>query len=174
MRYLRSYRSHALLMKNGYLGRRGTHVDSARTAVIADPRVRNHVGHAVVVNVVNHTYVHIRHIAVVIEMPIAPVAAVEPAAYITESIVDSAIEAYVIAPIAVVPAIMSAIEVPIRRSPERVNIWRNYPHAGNPVVTRRSIAPVAGRPDIVVAWAGRLAVFGQRRRCLRSLDHLLA
>jgi hypothetical protein len=158
----------------GNLGSGRANVQSARSAVIANSAI-GHIRCVVVINIhiSYNVHIHIVNSAVIGEAAIVPVASVIAAAYIPKTIIDAAVESDVGAPVAAVPAIAGFIEVPIGRGPERAHIWRNNPYAGNPVIACRGVAPIARCPFIVVAGAGRLAVFGKRGRRVWSVHCLL-
>src|SRR5579872_7125225 len=75
------------------------------------------------------------HRAVVGERSVMPVAARIADAGVSETVIDSAIEADVMAPVARMPHINAAAPSPVSRGPERAHEWREFPSAGNPVVT---------------------------------------
>jgi hypothetical protein len=158
----------------GNLGSGGANVQSSRSAVVADPAVR-HTRCVVAINIHISYNVHIYVVngAVIGEAAIVPISSVIATADIAKAIIDAPVESDVGTPVAAVPAIAGLIEVPIRRRPERAHIRRNNPYAGNPVIARRGVAPVARCPFIVVAGAGRLAVFGKCGRGVGSIDCLL-
>jgi len=152
------------------LGRAGTDVDAALSAVVADP-----VGwpHAVVDVVVNHVAAvdvggeaDVVDGAVVVEVVAMPVAAEVAGADVTEAVVNTAVEADVETPVAVVEAVAAAVEAPIGGCPESAVVGRRAPYARDPVVALVAPAPVAGGPDVVGIGSGRLVVVGQRWRSL--------
>jgi AmiR/NasT family two-component response regulator len=61
--------------------------------------------------------VNIRNRFVVSEAPAIPIATVIAPARIAEAVIDAAVEAYMVTPIAAVPTIPSLIEIPIGRCP---------------------------------------------------------
>jgi hypothetical protein len=138
-------------------------IQSSSAAVITHSHVSD-VRYSVVVNVVDDGGVHVIDAAIVVELIAAPIAAFVAAAHVAETIVHSAIEADVRAPVAVIPVIAVARVAPVRRSPKRTNIGRDNPDAGNPIVSGLRVAPIAGRPQVIWAGSGWLAVFRQRGR----------
>jgi hypothetical protein len=86
------------------------------------------------------------HTAVVEELAAVPVTALVTAPDVAETVVNSAIEANVRAPEAVMPSIAIADVTPIGRCPQRTYIRRNHPDPRHPVITGRSITPIAGIP----------------------------
>ena len=159
----------------GYLRGPRPYLDTASSAVIGDPRVVVVVDDdGAVVDVGDPGHVDPIHRAVVVQVIAVPITAMIAVARVSEAIGNTAVEAYVQAPVAAVEAIASAIEAPVAGGPERTIIGRHHPRAGNPVVADRSIAPVAGGPDVVGARGFGLLVGGQRRRGLVGLfDGLL-
>jgi len=170
---LRRYGSHALFMKHRQFLRGGPRAQSGRTAVEAHAIESRHVWYAVVIYMANHRGVYVHHGAVVGEGAAIPITAVEAAPRITISVIDPAIEPDVMSPVAAMPSITAGPELPIRRRPDRPYIGRENPRSGHPVIAGRCVAPVTWSPQIIVAGAGGLRVFGQRRRRLRRFDHLL-
>ncbi len=169
---LRRNRSYALLVKYCQFRRRRPSVEPTASTVVADSAVV--VVNSVVIDIVNNVDIHVVNGAVVVEHTSVPISSLITAAHVTESVIDSAIEADVRTPVSVMPAIGPANERPIRRRPERADIGSNHPCAGNPIISRGSVSPVTGCPYIVVAGAFWLAVIRQRRRWLLRLDRLLS
>ena len=173
MIHLRRHRSHPLLMQHRRLLRQGAHTQSAGAPVITHSAVRSYISYVVVIDVPDHGRIHVSNRPVVIELSMVPVTAVVTVAYIPEAIVNAAVETNVIAPESMMILIPATVESPVRRRPERAYIRRNYPHARYPVISRGSIAPIAGSPEIVRPRTRRLAVFGQWRRRLSRLHNRL-
>ena len=134
----------------------------AHTVVVVDDYIA-------VVDVMDVDFVDAIDGAVVEEVVAVPVAALIAVAAVSESVVDAAIEADVRAPVSAMEEIAAAEEAPVRRRPERADVGCSYPDAGNPVITSGRVAPVAGSPEVIGCWSGRLLVLGQRRRRLSSL-----
>ncbi len=160
------------LAQYGKFRREGANVDATGSAVVADAGIAD-VRHIAFINVVNHGHIHVCNGAVVIEAATVPVAAIVTAACVAEPVIDAAIKTDVLAPVTSVPPIAAAVEVPVRRRPEGINIRSHDPGTGNPVISCGTVAPVAGRPEVVVARARRLAVFRKRWWRLARV-HLLA
>jgi hypothetical protein len=102
-----------------------------------------------------------------------PVAALVAIAAIAISVVNPAIEADVLTPVAAMEPVVVMPKAPVAGGPQGTLIGSLNPNAGNPVVAWLRIAglcvgPIAGRPEIVVAGGWRLVVFGQRRRRIVS------
>ena len=73
--------------------------------------------HRPVVHVVNVAGIHVSHRAVVEEVVPTPVTAVVPRSDITETIVNSAVEAHVRSPVATMEQVVSAVKTPPGRRP---------------------------------------------------------
>ncbi len=116
----------------------------------------------------HHGDVHIVDRAVVVELAATPVAALVAVADVAESVVDPAIEANVLTPVATIEPVMVLPVAPVAGRPQGTLVGSLNPDAGHPVITLLRIGPVAGRPEIVVAGSRRLIVFGQRRRRIGS------
>jgi hypothetical protein len=71
----------------------------------------------VVINIVNNGGVHVVHRAVIGKITLVPISPLVTAPYITVAVINSAIEAHVLTPIAVMPVISPAAICPIRRRP---------------------------------------------------------
>jgi hypothetical protein len=140
-------------------------IQSAPPAIEAHPRRVEVVRDPVVIYIANHRHIHTTHSGVVVEAPAAPVAAFIPIAVVAEPIIHATVEPDVRAPITVIPAIVIAGITPVARGPQRTDIRRHHPRAGNPVVPAVGrIGPVARRPQVVVARSFGLVVLGNRRR----------
>ena len=149
----------------------GTSAESASTTVVADA-ISLIILYGIVVNVVNVRDIDVGDGAIVIHGSVVPVSAVVAASGVSEAVIDATVEANVRAPIACMPDIHIVLITPVRRSPEGIDPGRHHPCAGHPVVALRRIAPVAGRPDVIVAGAFRLAVIGERGWGLRGFQRL--
>ena len=157
--------------------RSGSHLDSARSAV------ETHTGAAsvatattangAVVDVMHDRDVHIVDRAVVVEVAATPVPPLVAEADVTKTVVDAAIVADVLTPVATVEPVVVMPVAPVARCPQCALIGSLNPHAGHPVIISLSPGPVARRPEIVVAGSLRLVVVGQRRRRLVSGIHRL-
>lgn len=147
----------------------GAILQSAVAAVVAYARGIVVVGHAVVVSVADVVFVHAADGRVVVEIAAAPVAAFISIAAIAMAVIYAAIEADMRSPVAMAPAVMAARIAPVTRRPESADIRRQHPRARHPVIAAIGcVAPITGRPFIVVAGRRRLIVVGQRRRRIRS------
>ena len=173
MLYLRGNRRRPRIMHHGHFLWCGPRVNAATSAVVAHATIAT-AWHRIVVNVVHHRGIDVRHIAVISESAVIPVRAVIAPACIPKAIVDATIETNVRSPVAGMPPVVAALIIPIRRRPECIHPRRENPRAWNPVIAAaRSISPIAGRPVVTVAWNRRLAVFRKRRRRLIGVNWLL-
>jgi hypothetical protein len=160
--------------QRGQFRRPRPHLDAARSAIEAHPiDGRRVVDDSVVVDVVHNGRIHVINRAVVIEVTTVPVAALVPDANVTEAIIDPSVEADVRAPIATEELIMVMAITPVARGPKRTLVGSLNPDSGHPVVASWRIAPIARRPEIIVAGSRRLVVGGQRRRRLGSRSNRL-
>src|ERR1019366_1162550 len=167
------YRRGPGFTKRGCFGRNGTGVDAAGSAVVADAgvtRSRN----AALVHVVNDVDVDVCDGAVIGEAAAIPVAAIVASAGVAKTVVDATVEADVSTPVTSMPAVAVAVEVPVGRRPECIDVGCKHPCAGDPVIAAVAVAPVAWRPHIVIAGAGGLAVLGKWRRRLAGINQLAA
>ena len=167
-RHRRSARS----AEGGNLRRTGPHSDPATTAVIGDagPVVDDH---SAAVDVCDVDNVDAIDCPVVIEIISIPIAAVVAITGVAEPVVDAAVEADVQAPIAAVEAPAIVVPAPVTRCPESTVVRGSAPCAGDPVIARRSPAPVARGPDVVRRGSLRLLIFRQlRRRLIGIFDRL--
>ena len=117
-----------------------------------------------VVNVVNHSDIHIVHFAVVVKMIVLPSSTFIAVAKVSVAIVDTTVKADLRTPIAFVKNKSGAAPAPIRRSPKIANLRSEDPRAGHPVVILAIPRPITGRPDITVAGTDGLFIDGQFRR----------
>jgi hypothetical protein len=90
----------------------------------------------------------------------------------SESVIDAAVVADFISPVAVVEAVDSVCPSPVGRGPERAFVRSRHPCAGDPVVVSVvvGIGPVAGRPHEVRLGARRLLIDWQDGRCEVNTD----
>ena len=160
-----------LLVQHLDLCRPWTHLQSPWAAIethaTGEPCMR--VSLVVVVEVMNSAKVDPVHSPVVIKVGTIPITAEIPQPEISIAVVDAAVEAYVLAPVAMVKAVTPVIEAPISRSPERAHIRRFHPRPRHPVVTVRSPGPIARCPEVVGIRGRRLLIVWKRRRWLAGL-----
>ena len=166
---LRLHRRSVRFAQSGQFRRLRTNLNPTVSAVETDP----HIVHSnrVAIHVVDDSGVDVVDRTVIKEVAGVPVPALVAGARIAEPVVDAAVEADMRPPIAAEVAITAMHRAPVAGSPERTLIRCLHPHARNPVVARRSPAPVPGGPEIVIAGRGRLIVFGQGRRWVGSGSH---
>lgn len=149
--------------------------DASGSAVITYAGAVRVASHRAAIDVVHQGDVHVVDRAVVVEMAAAPVTALVAVSYVAKAVVDAAIVADVLAPVAWVKSVYVIPEAPVARGPECALVGSLNPSAGHPVIAVRRPGPVAGRPDIVVAGTLRLVVVGQgRRRLGRGVFRLLS
>src|SRR5579872_552792 len=140
-----------------------TRIDPTIAAVVADPiHCGGVVDHGCVVNVVNVGDVHVVHRTVVIELSVLPPATLVALSEVSVAVTDSAIEADLLPPVALIENITIATPTPIGWSPEQAGFWGHHPRTGHPVVivVIVSVSPVPGRPEITITRAKRLRVDG--------------
>ena len=151
---------------------RRTGDDSALSAVVTDLAVVIY-DHSLVVNVGDVHNVDVIHVAIVIEIPTAPVTTVIALAGIAISVVNSAIEPDRGTPVTRIPdkRRVDRAPSPIARRPQSALVRRRHPSTGNPVVpVARVPGPIARRPEIARTGAHRLGIIRERRRAERHHD----
>ena len=149
------------------------HLHSARSAVEAHTGTAAGFAHRVVIDVMHHGDVDVVYRAVVVEVTAAPVAALVAEADVAKAVVDAAVIADVLAPVARIKPIMVMPVAPVAGRPQSTLVRSLHPRSGNPVVAGWSPGPVAGRPEITIVGSRRLIVVGQRRRCFGSCGYRL-
>jgi len=165
------YGSRSRIVHHRQFLRRRPRTNTSAAAVIAYA-IALAIRHRIVINIMDIGDIYIVDRAIVSQCAVIPVRAVVAAPRVSKSIVNTTVEADGLSPIPTVPAVIAAVETPVRRCPESVDPRRHHPHARNPVVIRLLITPIAGRPLIIVTGALRLAVFRKWRRGLGRL-HIL-
>lgn len=133
-------------------------METTRSAVVTQMGVARIRNDRAAVEVVNHRGVDVVDRAVVVEVTSAPVTALVAVAGVAKAVVDAAIVADVLAPIAGVIAVGVVPVAPVAGGPKRAFVGRLNSCAGNPIIAVWRPGPVAGRPDIVVAGVLRLVV----------------
>ncbi len=136
---------------------------------VVDIRVVHHRDVAVVHVVVHHLRANVVHIGVVVEVVPVPVAALVSKADEAEAIVDAAVIAYVLPPVAAVPSVPAAVMTPPAGRPECAHKRSGNPVAGHIVVPSVRVVPITGCPQIIRARRGWLLIHRQRRRWLLRL-----
>lgn len=137
--------------------------NTARTARICDAAIiddgRSMDNRLVHIGVVNDGRIHAHHSSVVREASAAPLAACKADAHVSKSVVDAAVVADVLSPIAIMEEIMSAFKAPVGRRPEIAGLGGGNPCAGYPVVAVVAISPVARGPQITIFRAWWLLIY---------------
>jgi len=129
----------------------------------------------VVIDVVHDRDIYVVDRAVVVEVPAAPVAALVAVACVAKAVIDAAVVADVLAPVATVEPVRVIPVAPVAGRPKCSLVGSLNPCAGHPIIAVRRPGPVAGRPDVVVAGIVRLVVVGQwRRRLICRVFRLLS
>ena len=154
------------LMHRRQLRRMRRRPDTTRSAVITHAGVVGVAGHRAAVDVVHQRDVDVVDRAVVVEVASTPVTALVAVSNVAITVVDAAIVADVLTPVAWVKPVEVIPVAPVARGPECALVGSLNPCAGHPVIAVRRPGPIAGRPDIVVAGDRRLVVVGQGRRRL--------
>ncbi len=145
--HLRRHRCSVRLMHCRQFRRPRRRPDASRSAVVTHMGVVVvNDGHRAAVNVVHHGDVHVVDGAVVVEMAGAPVATLVAVSYVAIAIVDAAIVADVLAPIAGIKPVGVIPVAPVAGGPECTLVGSLNPRAGHPVVAVRRPGPVARRP----------------------------
>src|SRR5581483_6978214 len=130
----------------------------AGAAVVAHPGHIHVIDHGLVVDIVNDSHIDVRDAAVVCKRATNPAAAGIADTGIAETIMHTAIEADVRAPVSGVPDVRPADVAPISRRPQDANTRRSHPGPGHPVVPGGCPGPVTRSPDPSGHGAGRLHV----------------
>ena len=107
-------------------------------------------------------------------MAAAPVAALVAEADVAKAVINTAIVADVLTPVARVKAVAVMVIAPVAGGPESALVWSLHPRARHPVIAAWTPGPVSGRPEITVVGRRRLVVVGQRRRRLIRVGHRLS
>jgi hypothetical protein len=116
-----------------------------------------------VISIVNDGRVHACDSGVVGEVSALPGSAFISSSAVAEAVVDSAVEAYLLAPIAIVETIKSAFIAPIGRSPQHARGRGRDPDARHPVITCVAISPIGWLPQISIDGTRRLFIDPQHR-----------
>ena len=140
--------------------------NATRSAVETHMIVVCVVDDGVVIDVVHDRDIHVVDRAVVVEVSAAPVAALVAVAGVTKAVVDAAIVADVLAPVATVEPVRVIPIAPVAGGPKCALVGSLNPCAGHPIIAVRRPGPVARRPDVVVAGIVRLVVVEKGRRRL--------
>ena len=119
-----------------YLGRSRAYSYALRAAVVADAVVDDSPvdDHIAFVNIGDTDASEIIDGAIVSKVVAMPVASLITDSDVTEAVVDTAVEADIAAPIAVVEAVAATDKAPVAGRPESSLIRRRAPCPGNPVI----------------------------------------
>src|ERR1035438_10198211 len=140
--------------------------ESAGAAVVTHAIHRRVVDHGFRIHVMNLGPVHVHDRGVVKEISALPISALEARAPISESIVDTAVEADMFSPVPGIPKISSVAPSPIPGGPQKSRFRRKHPSGRYPVVVGVVVipSPVTGRPKITLARTYGLRVNRKDRR----------
>src|SRR5208337_3091552 len=141
---------------------------SALAAVIADVVHCRFVDYGLAVDIGDVRDVHIIYRAVVEEGSVVPISTLIPDTAVAKAVVDAAVEADTLAPVAFVPGKGIAAPTPITGSPEQASSGRLDPCARYPEVAFIAVRPIAGRPQITDRRDHRLLVNRQGGRSDRN------
>src|SRR5208283_1946102 len=155
-------RGNMFLMRRSLLLSGWTRGDPASAPVVANVVHSSIVRHRGVVSVVNIGDVHVIHRTIVFELSVVPTATFITLTAVAEAIIDSAIEAYVLAPVAFIESECPAAPTPIAWGPEETGLRSHHPRTRHKEVTV-AVSPVAGCPKITLGGDGRLHIHGQCR-----------
>ena len=107
---------------------------------------------------VNDGCIHAHHRGVVRKLSSAPFAAHKADSHVSVTIVDAAIVADSIAPVAIMEPVAPVFPAPPRRGPESADVGSGDPLTRNPVVAIITIGPVTRRPQPTLLRAWRLFI----------------
>jgi hypothetical protein len=119
---LSGQRSDVGLTLGDNLCREGADGQASLPSVIADVRVVNITG-AIRISIVDGILIYARHVRVVPEVVVVPVAAFVTCAVVSVAVVHAAIESDVRSPVSVVPQVTVVIVAPVTGGPERAAVW---------------------------------------------------
>src|SRR5208282_4363240 len=114
-----------------------------------------------IIHIVDIGPVDVINCRVVHECAVVPAPTLIAEAAVTKAIVHTAVKSNVPPPIPRVPHITPIVPPPITRGPQRAHERYQDPHSRNPVVSVRTICPVAWGPDITGSGRDGLRVHGQ-------------
>jgi hypothetical protein len=118
------------------------------------------------IRVVDDSDIHLRHRGVIRKHAASPLTAGKSNPPESKSVIDAAIVADFISPVAVMETIGAVRPAPVGRRPQRPFIWSGHPCPRHPVVISIivGIGPVARCPHQVLIRARRLLIHRQNRR----------
>jgi hypothetical protein len=110
--------------------------------------------------------VHMHHSGVIGKVSAPPLAPGKADSQEAAAVVDAAVVADMVAPIALVKCIAAVVPAPIAGRPQGALVGRRHPCAGDPEVAAvRAVAPIARGPHQVRLGAWGLLIHRQLRRC---------
>ena len=170
MLQLRDCRRHMRRLDRHDLRRRRLSDDALGSAIKAGARGIVVNDHCLVVDVRDVDIRDIVDSSVVIELIVAPLAAVIARARIAVTVVYPTVKTDGSAPISGAEHIDPVIPAPITRGPQQAEAGRRYPGARHPVIILviGVPGPITGRPNVAGLRQRRLHVDGQGRR--RNID----
>ncbi len=179
---LGSYRRDMPLAHSGLISGSWPRRRATITTVEAGAPRRRIVDYRCVVHIVDIGDVYIVNGPVIKEPSIVPAATLVALAEVPIAIVDSAVEADLRPPKALMEYISPTFPTPPARRPQVADRWSQHPGTRHPVIVVEVIvvSPIAGSPDVTVAGAQRLCINRQGRRskrdrhcqlCMRNATH---
>src|ERR1700681_1096922 len=126
-------RRNVALLGEGLLSSRGTRVNAAASSVVADT-IRG-VDNRPLVDVVDDGDVYVVYSRVIEELSTIPVTAFVADSDVAVTVVDSSVETDVWTPISDIPDIQAARPTPIAWRPQKADLGRQHPCAGNPEIS---------------------------------------
>ena len=156
------------------LNRQRLMTNSVRPAIVGDvPFIRDGIAahnRFVHIGIADDGGIHAHHRGVIGELSSAPLSADKTYSHVTIAIIDSAVVADAVSPVAVMKPIPSVFPTPPGRRPESANVRSGHPLTGDPVITVVIVGPVTGRPQPTLFRTWRLLVDGQYGRSHRDYD----
>ena len=144
-----------------------SYLDSARPAVEAHTSSAPVIpADGTVVDVMLDRNIHVVDRAVVVEVAATPVTALIAEADVAKAVIDAAVVANVLTPVAAIETVVVMPVAPVAGRPQSALVGSLHPNSGHPVVVSLIPCPVARRPEIVVSGNLWLIVVRQRRRRL--------
>lgn len=117
-----------------------------------------------VVGVVDVRDVYVVHGAVVGEDAAPPESTKIANADVAKTVIDSAVESDVRAPVASMPTVEAITPTPVAGRPQETDPGRTNPSAGNPIIIIVGVCPVTRCPNVAIARTDGLRVNRQSRR----------
>jgi hypothetical protein len=135
---------------------------TAFTAVVAHTGHIDVVHNRPVVNIGDMNAAEVRNRPVVVKRATAPVAALKTNTAVSVPVVNTTVETYVGAPIALVPRINTVTPAPVPRRPQQTRGGCHHPSARHPVIVIVTVSPIARCPDVSHSRTRWLYVHRQR------------